>query len=66
MNLGAIICWLLRKHHWRRLRKAERVRLYELAMATSGHQGMDIELAKRQRVCSRCGTRIAIRRAAKP
>ena len=55
MILGRTICWLLRRHHWRRLHKGERL---EFAPNSSDH--------KQARTCSRCGAmRFAKRRAAK-
>jgi len=46
-----IICWLLRKHKWRRLRKAEK------AECTG--------FPSQSRICDRCGIRRAVK-ARKP
>ena len=42
-------------HKERRLSLKEKDALHKLAGATSGHHGMDMALAKRQRICRRCG-----------
>lgn len=58
MNLGRVVCWLLRRHHWRRLRIAEQ--LMVIAPLITGDEAPDPQA---MRICSRCGaTRLAKRR----
>ena len=66
MNLGRVICWMLRRHHWRRLHIAEQ--LIAIAPIITGDE--DPALVPHDphllRVCKRCGVqRIVKRRAAK-
>lgn len=64
MNLGRIICWLLRRHKDRRLRKRERMAYIEERLLTDGKMTSDDLHGVRK--CRRCGaTRLAKRRAAK-
>ena len=60
MNLGGIICWLLRGHKWRRLRKHEMSGLTEVR-----HNSMWMPVSDpcSVRQCTRCGaTRLAKQR----
>lgn len=55
MRFGKLICWALRSHKWRRLRKQERVALQDAR-----------EFSPQYRLCDRCGaTRIAAKRKTK-
>ena len=42
---GAILCWLLRRHKWRRLRKREQPKNYLVA---------EHDMERSIRVCDRC------------
>ena len=43
--IGKLLCWLLRRHKWRRLRKAEQPKNYLVA---------ELAMERSIRVCDRC------------